>query len=85
MSFQQYKEEEQINSFNTEELKVSYDSPVSWNIPNGKYFDRLELSLFDGRTVILENEARTELVKFTLDQSSGTAVVSHNLRVDVLN
>lgn len=85
MSFQQYKEEEQINSFNTEELKVSYDSPLSWSIPNGKYFDRLELSLFDGRTIILENEARTKLVKFSLDQSSGTAVLSHNLRVDVLN
>ncbi|MEM0909404.1 MAG: hypothetical protein AAGJ37_00425 [Pseudomonadota bacterium] len=85
MSFQQYKEEEQVNSFNTEKLKVSYDTPVTWNVPSGKYFDRLELSLFDGRTVILDNEARTELIKFSLDQSSGTAVVSHNLNVDVLD
>ncbi len=85
MTFQQYKEEEQINSFNTEELNVSYDSPISWNIPSGKYFDRLELSLFDGRKIILESESSTNLVKFSLDQASGTVVVSHNLKVDTLN
>ncbi|WP_146447163.1 hypothetical protein [Vibrio cyclitrophicus] len=85
VNFTQYKEEEKVHSISSEPLQVSYESAVAWDIPKGGKFDRLELTMFDGRVVILEQEDANEWIDFSLDQSSGTVVISNNLQLEILN
>lgn len=83
--FTQYKEVDKTYSYYTEKMSISYESPLSWNIPSGKIFSHIELTFFDGRKIILEKEGSTQLIDLSIDPYSRTIVVAHNLNIDVLN
>ena len=79
LRFTQYKEEKQINLFQTEPFQLSYDRPVIWDIPPNKTLGHLEVTLFDGRTAVYDKEAVTSLIRISIDLASRRVLVDHNL------
>ena len=85
MTIEQYKEEERNISFQSDSMDIRYDEPAVWSVPDDHLFSHLELVLFDGRTVIFEREEADRFIRFSLDQATGTIVLSHNLDLSELN
>lgn len=85
MSFQQYREEDKTEVSELAAKELQYDSPVTWNIPNGKTFDRIELTLFNDRKVIYEKEVSNQILSLSVDPDSKTVILGQNLEIDELN
>jgi len=84
MNFNQFRVEEKVFEHPSDLLAVNYDEAVSWPIPSNHIFDRIEVTLFDGRKVIYESEEVNDLIKVSIDPASGTVLLSQNLTINEL-
>ena len=85
LRFIQYRLVDEVRNYQTEPVTWAYGMPVSWHVPTGTSFARVEVRLFDGTTAFYSTGVSTPFMRVAVDHDSRTVTVSTNVDLRALH